>query len=148
MDEPQMNTGKVASMTQPQRRDSETIPLFLVDSTFYFKHYFEDRDVFTELSQYYNEEEYRFEVPEDALGAVTDFLESAGKTPEPLEEYEDYIVVKKKYTNHPDVLFKKSVLKADESGYNLFLMQDMAAVNAAITNGGVPYTETDLSFNP
>jgi hypothetical protein len=134
-------------MTQPQGKDAETIPLFLIDSTFYFKHYFEEREVFGELSQYYNNEKYRFEVPKDALGAVTGVLEGAGTAPEPLEEYEEYIVVKEKYTNHPDVLFKRSVLKVDESGYNLFLMQDRTAVNAAITNGGVPYTETDLSFD-
>lgn len=135
-------------MTHPGSEDAETIPLFLIGSTFYFKYYFEDRAVFDELSQYYNEEGYRFEVPGDALDSVVAVLERAGKTPRPLETFEDYVVAKEKYTNHPDVLFKKSVLKADDGGYNLFLMQDRAAVNAAVTSGGVPLADTELAFNP
>ena len=140
-----MNTDR--PMTDRTRTDGETLPLFLVDGTFYFKHYFDD-ELFGELSQFYNNEEYRFEVPRAAVDEVLDVLEAGGKQPARVDDPEEYVVVKQKYTNHPDVLFKRSVLQTDASGYNLFLMQDRSAVNAAITNGAAPLGETDLSFDP
>ena len=135
-------------MTHPGSEAADPVPLFLVEGTYYFKYYFEDRAVFDELSRYYNEGDYRFEVPADALDTVVAVLERAGKTPRPLERFDDYVVAKKKYTDHPDVLFKRSVLRDDDGGYNLFLMQDRAAVDAAVTSGGVPLGDTQLSFNP
>lgn len=129
-------------------RADETIPLFSIGDAYYFKYYFEDRELFGELSQYYNNEDYRFEVPSDEIDAVVQLLNENGKHPQRVTEPDSYVVVKKKYTNHPDVLFKKSVLKADTPGFNLFLMQDEPAVETAVTSGATPLGETNLSFDP
>lgn len=135
-------------MTESTRRGTETIPLFPIGSTFYFKHYFEDQDLFGELSQFYNDREYRFEVPESSLPEVREILDGEDVQLTPVEDFDDYLVVKEKYTDHPDVLFKKSVLKTDDAGYNVFLMQDRTAVTAALTSGATPFEETSLSFDP
>lgn len=124
----------------------DTIPVFDIDGRYYFKHYFEDTDLYSKLSQFYNSEAYRFEVPEDEFPAIRSFLTSNGKDVETVEEIDDYVVVKEKYTGHPDVLFTESVLKRSHSGYNLFLMKDRTAVRSAITSGAEPVSAKDFSF--
>lgn len=125
-----------------------TIPIFPVNGKYMFKHYFEERDLYNRLSQYYNSDKYRFEIPEAELEAVTSFLRENGKSIDVVEDFEEYVVVKKKYTKHPDLLFKGSVLQRSHSGHNLFLMKNHSAVNAAITNGAVPITRKGFSFKP
>jgi hypothetical protein len=43
--------------------DAERITVFQVDESYLFSHYFERRDVFGDLREYYDDETYRFEVP-------------------------------------------------------------------------------------
>ena len=45
--------------------DREPITVFEIDEQYLFSHYFEREDVFTALNEYYNGEQYRFEVPVD-----------------------------------------------------------------------------------
>jgi hypothetical protein len=123
-----------------------TIPVFAINGKYLFKHYFEDKDLFSRLSQFYNSEKYRFEVPEDEVDAVISFLQDNGKSIEVVEDLDEYVVAKKKYTNHPDLLFKESVYQKSHSGHNLFLMKNHSAVTAAITNGAAPIARKEFSF--
>ncbi len=133
-------------MTPPAQQDM--IPLFEIEGTYYFKHYFEDDDIFNRLTQFYDNDEYRFEVPENDLETVGNILQDGNKTPRLIDDPDEYVVVRQKYTRHPDILFKQSVLKRDTPDNNLFLMKDKTAVEAAITNGATALAETDLSFEP
>lgn len=49
------------------------MPSFAVDDTYLFKQYFEQDEVFTELRPYYNEDDYRFEVPQDGFDDVQQY---------------------------------------------------------------------------
>jgi hypothetical protein len=122
------------------------IPVFPVDGKYLFKHYFEERDLYSRLSQFYNGEKYRFEIPESELEAVISFLRDSGKSIDVVEDVDEYVVVKKKYTHHPDLLFKESVTQRSQSGHNLFLMKNHSAVTAAITNGAAPITRKEFTF--
>lgn len=45
------------------RAGDERINVFEVDETCLFKHYFDGKGVFNHLRRYYNNQQYRFEVP-------------------------------------------------------------------------------------
>ena len=55
-----------------------------------------------------------------------------------------FVVVVKKYTAHPDEIFKQCVIQRTVSGYNCFLLTDQAAVKEAVQKGATRLTETDL----
>lgn len=60
---------------------------------------------------------------------------------------EEFAVVVKKYTEHPENIFKQSVIHRSVDGYNGFLMTDQAAVDRATREGAIRLTETDFE-NP
>jgi hypothetical protein len=57
--------------------DPEQLTVFRVDDESLFAHDFEQKDVFQDLREYYNDDEYRFEVPADDFDAVRECLEDA-----------------------------------------------------------------------
>jgi len=57
--------------------DPEQLIVFEVGDEYLFSQYFEQQDVFEDLREYYNDTEYRFEVPEDEFDTVREHLEDA-----------------------------------------------------------------------
>lgn len=126
--------------------DREQINVFQVDDTYLFKHYFEQGEVFSQLRQYYNESDYRFEVPADELQSVRDLLEEHFFELVVVDDLERFCVVKRKYTDHPDVLFKASVLEREKQDSTVFLMTDQLSVEQAVNNGATRVADTDLEI--
>lgn len=122
----------------------EQINLFVVDDLYLFKHYFEQNAVFGTLRRYYNEDAHRFEVPEDALAEVQEVPRDHFYDPVIVEEPESFCVVHRRYTDHPDVLFKASVLQRSRDDYHIFLMKDQLSVDQAVNNRATPINDTDL----
>jgi hypothetical protein len=56
----------------------------------------------------------------------------------------EFTVVVEKYSEHPDNIFKDSVLRRTDAEYNVFLMKDRVAVEQATLNGATRLTETNL----
>jgi hypothetical protein len=137
---------KTPAMANVSAAKEPTIPIFPIGEKYLFKHYFEERNLYSRLSQFYNGEKYRFEIPGSELEDVMSFLRENGKSIAVVEDVEDFVVVKKKYTKHPDILFKESVLQRSHSGHNLFLMKNHSSVNAAITNGAAPIARKEFAF--
>jgi len=126
--------------------DRERINLFAVDDRYLFKQYFEQDDVFAELRRYYNEDEYRFEVPKDAFSEVQELLREHFYDPVVVDDPEQFCVVYPKYADHPDVLFKASVLQRSTGDYHVFLMKDQLSVEQAVKNGGTRLVEADVEI--
>lgn len=120
-----------------------TIPAFEVDSAYLFTQYFEDQELFRELSEYYNSEHYRFEVPAEDLDTVRDSLEAYYYELEIVDDLEAYCVVKEQYTSHAEIL-KQSVQHWTRDGYNFFLMKDTQAVDYAIEQGATQIADTEF----
>jgi len=123
---------------------TERVNVFQIDDIYLFKHYFEGEDVFAKLKPYYHYEQYRFEVPPDAYDNLQKFLSEHGYGLIVVEEVGEFVVVVKKYTGHPDNIFKGSVMQRSSGEYNCFLMKDTDAVEAAIDDGGTHHPDTNL----
>ena len=134
-------------MAEFRRAGHEQVNVFEVNESYLFKHYFDSEEVFDRLKQYYNNQQYRFEVPPDEFENLRSFIEEYGYGLVVINVIEPFVVVVKKYTAHPDNIFKSSVIQRTVNGYNCFLLTDQAAVEEAVQNGATRLTETDVE-NP
>lgn len=134
-------------MAEFRRAGDEQVNVFEVDETYLFKHYFDDEDVFDRLKRYYNNQHYHFEVPAEAFEDLRSFLAEHGYGLVVVDAVGEFAVVVKKYTEHPENIFKQSVLHRNVDGYNAFLMTDQTAVDRATREGAIRLTNTGLE-NP
>lgn len=128
---------------EASEREREPIYVFQIGDEYLFSHYFRRTDIFSELRVYYNDDEYRFEVPEDDFPRVLELLEQNRYDPIRVEDLEEFAVVKEQYTEHKDIL-RNSVMHWSRDEYNIFLMQSPHAVKEAVEQGATPLEETDL----
>lgn len=125
--------------------DPEEILAFRVGDEYLFSHYFDRDTVFEELEEYYNRDDYRFEIPAEDFEDVCDRLEEEYYSLKRVEDLEPYCVVKEQYTPHADIL-RNSVAKWERRGYNFFLMKDELSVSKALEDGATKITETNLAI--
>lgn len=124
--------------------DQEQINLFAVEDRYLFKHYFKQDDVFAALRDYYNADDYRFEVPDDAVETVQEVLEDHFFEAVIIHDLELFCVVYPKYQDHPSVLFKASVLQRSTDDAHIFLMKDKLSVEQAINQGATAFADADV----
>ena len=124
--------------------DREQVNLFRVEDRYLFKQYFDQDTVFTALRDYYNQDDYRFEVPPDAVEEVKQVLREHMFEPVVVDAPAEFCVVYPKYTDHPDVLFKAAVLQRSKRDKHLFLLKDQLSVEQAVNNGATRLADTDL----
>jgi len=125
--------------------DREPVHVFVLDRTYVFKRYFELNELFDALRDFYDADEYRFEVPEREWDGVAGTLREYHYEPTVVEDVEDFVVVKEQYTKHAEIL-KNSVTNWTRRGYNFFLMKDPLSVELAVQEqGATPAAETDLA---
>ena len=134
-------------MASFHRASHESVNVFLVDETYLFKHYFDGQEIFDRLRRYYNNQQYRFEVPPEAFEGLQEFLAEHGYGLVVVDPLEEFAVVVRKYTAHPEGIFKQSVIRRSVDGHNCFLLTDLDAVEQAIKQGAKSLTTTDLE-NP
>jgi hypothetical protein len=130
-----------------RRAGNEQVNVFDVDGLYLFKHYFEGDDVFDQLKPYYNNQQYRFEIPPKDFNWLRVFLDGHGYGLVVVDALNAFVVVVTKYTDHPDNIFKASVIQRSVDDYNYFLMTDQVAVEQAVHEGAARLTDTDLE-NP
>lgn len=121
----------------------EELVIFEVGGEYLFSQYFGATDLFEELSGYYNDTEYRFEVPEAEFDAVQERLEDAYYEPVIVSDLEPYCVVIDKYDEHAEIL-KRAVATWHRRGKRFFLLQDSLAVKEALKRGAERIGDTDF----
>ncbi|WP_331232318.1 hypothetical protein [Natronorarus salvus] len=131
-------------MSEFRRAGHEQVNVFSIDDFYLFKHYFDGEEVFARLKGYYNNQQYRFEVPSEEFEAIRSFLADHGYGLVVVDVIEAFVVVVKQYTAHPNNIFKASVIHRAADGYNCFLMTDQKAVEEAVQEGAIRLTNTDL----
>lgn len=126
---------------------TEQVNVFEIGDRYLFKYYFEESAVFDRLKSYYNNTQYRFEVPPGEFQTIRSFLAGYGYGLVVVEAIAEFVVVVQQYSAHPENIFKESVIQRGHNGYNYFVMTDQAAVSAAIKAGAQPLIATELE-NP
>lgn len=126
------------------RASNRRVNVFEVDDRYLFKHYFDDETVFNLLKPYYNNQQYRFEVPLNEYTALSSQLSEFGYGLVVVETVEPFVVVVRKYTAHPDNIFKASVIQRLVEDYNCFLLTDQESVDHAVEDEATSLDATDL----
>lgn len=126
--------------------DNERINVFPIGDQYFFKHYFEGDELFGELRQFYNSGAYRFEVPEDAFDEVEALLADHFYELSVVDDIEEFCVVKQKYSEHPDMLFRNAVVQRSHGDHNVFLLKDQLSVEQAVNHGAQRLSEADVEL--
>lgn len=132
-------------MAEFHRAGRERVNVFPVGEAYLFRHYLSE-DAFAELRRYYERYEYRFSVPAGRFDAVAATLERHGYEPVVVDSFEPYAVVKRKYSNHPDVLFSAAVFHRSVGRFNCFVLKDRESVERAVRGGATPIAEADVEL--
>ena len=125
----------------------EKINTFRIDGTYFFTHGFEGEDIYTTLAAYYNEYEYRFEVPPDDLDEIRHLLAEYEYWLVTRDAYDEYVVLVEQATPHPDDIVRMSVTRTTVDSYNCFLLPTTAQVEKAVAAGALTLDETAVE-NP
>lgn len=125
--------------------DAERITVFRIGDEYLFAHYFDRTDVFDDLREYYNDDAYRFEVPEDEFDGVRDRLVDAYFEPVVVDRDDlgSFCVVKEKYTEHAGIL-RESVVHWERRGHLFFLVKSRLAVEDALERGATRLDDTEF----
>jgi len=111
------------------------ITIFKLGKLWVFKQFFDKREVFDALLDYYNKDLYRFEFK--SIGARNNalkLLERNGFDYDLVENLKGYVVQLPKSAKYAQVL-KNSVAFKETANERLFLMKDLAAVEEAVGLG-------------
>jgi hypothetical protein len=132
-------------MSDFRRASRERINVFRVGDDYFFKHYVSE-EVFSRIDRYYEEYDYRFEVPADRFAFVRELLEEHDYAPVVVEDPEPFAVLKRKYTSHPDALFRDAVYQRGIGTFNCFVMKTRDAAERAVEYGATPLADADLDL--
>jgi hypothetical protein len=121
------------------------ISVFKVGKLWLFKYFFDDRELFEALLDYYNQDQYRFEFK--SIGARNNafkLLERNGLDYYLVEDLKGYVVKLPKFAKYAQIL-KNSVATKETATERIFLMKDLAAVEEAV-NLGAKIVEGEIAF--
>ena len=121
------------------------ITFFKLGKLWVFKQFFDNRELFNALLDYYNKDLYRFEFK--SIGARNNalkLLERSGFDYDLVEDPKGYVVQLSKSAKYAQIL-KNSVAFKETANERIFLMKDLAAVEEAVGLGAKVY-EGEISI--
>lgn len=122
------------------KRKRNRINVFKIGKIYVFKHFFDDKEIFKGLVDFYNSESFRFEMKNaGARNKVMKFLDMKGGFDVYLiEDPPDFMVKIGKDKKYAGIL-RNSVDFRETKDARIFIMKDMAAVEEAISLGAEKY---------
>jgi hypothetical protein len=121
------------------------ITMFKLGKLWVFKQFFDNREVFNALLDYYNKNQYRFEFKSTgARNNALKLLERNGFDYDLVEDLKGYVVQLPKSAKYAQIL-KNSVAFKETANERLFVMKDLAAVEEAMSLGA-RICEGEISF--
>jgi hypothetical protein len=116
------------------------INIFKISGAYYFKHFFDDQELFRELEPFYDKSRYRFKMATAGeRNKVMKILDKKGYDPNLIEDPAPYTVEIGKYQKYGELL-KNSVDNYSLREKIVFVMKDMAWVEQALAMGAVKST--------
>jgi hypothetical protein len=111
------------------------INIFKLNKVYYFKHFFDDPELFMELEPYYEKASYRFKMASaGARNKVMKLLDRNGFDPNIIEDAAPYTVEIGKYQNYGELL-KNSIESYPLRDKVVLVMKDMVWVEQALGMG-------------
>jgi hypothetical protein len=122
------------------KRKRNRINIFKIGKIYVFKHFFDDKEIFKGLVDFYISESYRFEMKNAGVrNKVMKFLDmKAGFDVYLIEDPADFMVKIGKDKKYAGIL-RNSVDFRETKDARIFIMKDMAAVEEAISLGAEKY---------
>ena len=123
----------------------KSITIIKAGSHWIFKHFFEDRETFRELADYYDKDGYRFVLKTPGeRNLVQKLLERRGFDVLLVENSRGYVVKLSHKSRYAGVL-KNSLAQIQTQEWRIFLMKDQNAVKEALRQGA-KMVEVDVQF--
>ncbi len=111
------------------------INIFKLIKAYYFKHFFDDPELFRELEPYYEKASYRFKMASaGARNKVMKYLDRKGFDPNIIEDAAPFTVEIGKYQNYGELL-KNSVESYPLRDKMILVMKDIEWVEQALAMG-------------
>jgi hypothetical protein len=123
--------------------DRERVNVFPVGDRYLFRHYF-DEQVFDLLRRYYDNREYRFDVPARRFDPLRASLGDRGYDLSVVDDIDTYAVVVRKYRAHPENVFNAAVIRRQAADHNVFVLRDRRSVALTVKQGATRLVDTDL----
>ena len=121
------------------------ITMFKVGKLWVFKQFFDNRELFNALLDYYNKDQYRFEFKSTgARNNALKILERNGFDYDLVEDLQGYVVQLPKNVKYAQIL-KNSVAFKETASERIFLMKDLVAVEEAV-GLGAKIVEGEVAF--
>jgi hypothetical protein len=113
------------------------INIFKLGGAYYFKYFFDDRELFRELETYYEKASYRFKMATAGeRNKVMKFLDRKGYDPTIIEDPAQFTVEIGRYQKYGELL-KNSVESYPMRDKIMLVMKDMLWVEQAVAMGAV-----------
>ena len=118
---------------EPEKK--KKLNFFKIGKIWCFKYFFDDKEIFNDLLEYYNREKYRFELGSvGARNKIMKYLEKKGFEPVLIEDLSAYTVKIDRFKKYGAIL--KNSIDYDEKGKDrIFIMKDLVSAEDAIANG-------------
>ncbi len=130
-------------MAEFHRADRTRLNVFPAGEAYRFRAYFDEPGLFATLRPFYDDEQYRFEVPADRFERIADLLREYEYEPVVVEDPTPFVVAHRRFRDHPRVLFRHAVDRRRTEHYTLFLLNAQEAVEAALEAGAVRLDDLD-----
>lgn len=118
------------------QKKRDEINVFKLDKIYVFKYFFDDKEIFKDLVDFYNSESFRFEMKN--AGARNKVMKTLymkyGFDANYIDDPADYTVIIGKDKKYAGIL-KDSVDFKETKDARIFIMKDLAAVDNAISLG-------------
>ena len=115
------------------------IILFKIGKLWVFKHFFEDKEMFKALAEFYNSDKFRFEFKTSGgRNNALKILERNGFDYELEENLKPFVVKISSYSKYAPLL-KNSIAHMETPDWRIFLMKDLSSVEEAMRMGAKMY---------
>ncbi len=113
------------------------INIFKISGAYYFKHFFDDPELFKELEPYYEKQRYRFKMPTSGeRNKVMKLLDRKGYDPTIIEDTTPYTIEISKGQKYSELL-KNSIDSYPLRDKIVLVMKDLAWVEQALAMGAI-----------
>jgi hypothetical protein len=117
--------------------DRPRINIFKLNKAYYFKHFFDDQELFRELEPYYEKASYRFKMATAGeRNKIMKLLDRKGFDPNIIDDPAPYTIEIDKYQKYGELL-KNSIESYPVRDKVVLIMKDIAWVEGALEMGAL-----------